>query len=69
MKARRQGRAVALTNPTSTGLRLCRRWTPDQKDPEKAPLAQTRAEAATTEVHRPQARRSPPAHLSVPEPP
>jgi hypothetical protein len=37
MKARRQGCAVSLTNPTtSTGLRLCRRWTSDLKDSVKA---------------------------------
>ena len=67
MEARRQGYAVSLTKQTPMGLRPCRRWTPDQKHSEKAQLVESRAEAATRELHRPKVPR--PAHLSVPEPP
>jgi hypothetical protein len=47
MEARRQGWAVLLTNPTSTGLRLCRRWTRGQKNFQQAQLDESRAAAAT----------------------
>ena len=68
MEARQRGCAVSVTNQrTSTSLRLCRRWT--NEDSEKAQLVESPAEAATTEVDRPQAPRLPPAHPSMPEPP